>query len=367
MGDFMTRRDLGTGLLLSALLVLGACGDEDPAGDAPTDAGDASDAGTNLEAGQDSDAEIEQPAARRSPGCEDGSVSAGEQDDSLTFAGASRSYRLHVPRGYKGGPTPLVVNMHGFLSNHLEQEKLTGMSALADERGFIVVYPSGAGTPPAWNAGDCCEYVDRTRDDVAFFAALVDAVADTACVDLDRVYAVGYSNGGFLSHRIACELSERVAAIATVAGVLGIAPEACEPARSVPVLQIHGDADPTVPYAGGSPMGWEILYPDVPAPSYRSAAETASFWREHDGCASTRTQVFKEGDATCERYDDCQDDSEVTLCTISGGGHTWPGGDTSAFEGTVLGMPIVNFVGTTSTSLNASSYIWEFLRQHALP
>jgi polyhydroxybutyrate depolymerase len=337
VGNFAARTGLGRGLLVGALLMLAACSDEESDPESESDAGNTHDAGGG-DAADDSDGGDH--GSHQSPGCNAGSASAGDHDESLTFGGKSRAYRLHVPAGYDGEPTPLVVNMHGFLSNHLEQVKLTGMSALADERGFIVVYPSGGGEPPAWNAGDCCEYIDRERDDVAFFEALVDAIGEVACVDQARIYATGYSNGGFLSHRIACELSERVAAIATVAGVLGVPPEDCHPARAVPVLQIHGEADPTVPYAGGSPMGWDILYPNLPAPSYRSAATTASFWREHDGCAASRTQGFSEGDATCQSYDACDADSEVTLCTISGGGHTWPGGDPSAFEGTVMGLPI---------------------------
>jgi polyhydroxybutyrate depolymerase len=364
VGNFTTRRGVGGGLLLGALLMLAACGDEASDPELEADAGDAKDAGSG-DAGDGSDAGDH--GSRGSPGCNARSASAGDHDESLAFGGKTRSYRLHVPAGYDGEPTALVVSMHGFLSNPLEQAKFSGMSEVADERGFIVVYPSGAGEPPAWNAGDCCEYVERERDDVAFIGALVDAVGESACIDLARVYATGHSNGGFLSHRIACELSDRIAAIASVSGVLGVAPADCQPERPVPVLQIHGDADPTIPYGGGSPEGWELLYPGLPAPTYRSVAETVSFWREHDGCDASRTQVYSEGDANCQRYDGCDAGSEVTLCTLSGGGHTWPGGDPTALEAMVLGLPVTSLIGVTSTSLDASAYIWDFFERHPLP
>jgi polyhydroxybutyrate depolymerase len=364
VGNFATRRGLGRGLLLGALLMLAACSDEESDPGSESDAGDTPDAGGG-DAGDAADGGDH--GSHHSPGCSAGSASAGDHDESLTFGGATRSYRLHVPAQYDGEPTPLVVNLHGFLSNSLEQAKFSGMSALADARGFIVVYPSGGGTPPAWNAGDCCEYVDRERDDVAFIAQLIDAIGEVACVDLARVYATGHSNGAFLSHRIACELSDRIAAVASVSGMLGVTPEDCQPERAVPVLQIHGDADPIIPYAGGSPMGWELLFPALPAPTYRSAAESVGFWRERDGCDATKTQVFSEGDANCQRFDGCDDGSEVTLCTLTGGGHTWPGGDPTALEAVVMGLPVSVLIGATSTSLDASAYIWDFFERHPLP
>jgi polyhydroxybutyrate depolymerase len=339
---------------------------EDESDATDRDAGQTPDAGGGADAGDGSDASDDAAAASASPGCSRGTASAGDHDESLDFGGKTRAYRLHVPSGYSGESTPLVINMHGFLSNQMEQVKLTGMSALADREGFIVVYPAGAGEPLAWNAGDCCEYTERDRDDIGFIAALLDEIGETACIDLTRVYATGFSNGGFLSHRIGCELSDRFAAIATVSAVLGVAPESCKPGRSLPVLQIHGEADPTIPYAGGAPMGWELLYPGLPAPNYRSVTATSDFWREQSGCAATRSES-NEGDAKCESYDDCDDGSAVTLCTVSGGGHTWPGGDTSAFEAVVAGIPVTTLVGPTSTSFDASAYIWDFFEQHPMP
>jgi polyhydroxybutyrate depolymerase len=132
-------------------------------------------------------------------------------------------------------------------------------------------------------------------------------------------------------------------------------------------LQIHGDTDPTVPFAGGSPTGWALLYPSQPPPTFRSVAETMEFWRTKNGCAETTKPGFMKNDAACKSYTGCEESSEVTLCTISGGGHTWPGGDPSALKSMVAGIPVVSFLGKTSTALDASAQIWAFFREHPLP
>jgi polyhydroxybutyrate depolymerase len=345
----------GIELCLGLSLLSVGCGDDKKANDA-----DAGDETSDKDSGQD------QPPA--SPGCGNGKLSAGDTDATLEFGGLSRQYILHVPKDYDASkPTALVINMHGFLSNYKEQAQFTGMSDLADRKNFLVVYPNGAGDPVAWNAGDCCEFKDLKRDDVAFIDALIDAVRDEACVDPQRVYATGHSNGGFLAHEIACKLSDKVAAIASVSGVLGIPPEECKPSRPVPVLQIHGDTDPTVQFTGGAPMGWALLYPGQPAPVFRSVKDTLEFWREKDGCAATTTPGFMKDEAACKSYTGCEHDSAVTLCTITGGGHAWPGGDPSALKAVVLGMPVSSFIGKTSTALDASAQIWAFFEAHPLP
>jgi polyhydroxybutyrate depolymerase len=360
------RRSLRALLVLPAvpLLIAGCSGDDGSSeSNEPVHGGEAGAAGDASNAGAGGSGESEHASA----GCNQAALEAGDHASTLQFAGMERPYTLHVPAGYDAStPTPLVINLHGFLSNYMEQPGLTGMSELADREGFMVVYPNGAGEPVAWNGGDCCAFGATDQDDVAFISALLDAIGEQTCVDTARVYATGYSNGGFLSHRLACELSDRVAAVATVAGVLGVPDEACQPDRDVPVFMIHGDADMTVPYAGGSPGGFELLYPDQDPPVFRSAAATAEFWRTHDGCDATTTTSFMMGDATCESYAGCDEGSQVTLCTIAGGGHTWPGGDPMAFQGVVAGLMISTLVGVTSTSMNASEQIWDFFSAHPL-
>ncbi|MGH7269288.1 MAG: alpha/beta hydrolase family esterase, partial [Polyangiaceae bacterium] len=239
-----------------------------------------------------------------SSGCGMAKPMAGTVSVNLMFGGLPRTYLLHVPPGYSGKPTPLVINMHGFLSSAQQQEAWSKMDAVADRENFLVAYPNGAGSPLSWNAGDCCAFSDSGRDDVGFISAIIDDIGGKSCLALDRVYATGMSNGGFMSHRLACDLSGRIAAIGPVAGVLGIPPADCSPGRAIPVMEFHGDADPLVPYAGGSPSTtlWGIIYPGLAPPTFRSVADTISFWRAQDGCDATPQTTYSKGDATCQTY-----------------------------------------------------------------
>lgn len=280
--------------------------------------------------------------------CAGKSGDAGTHFLSFPSAGGTRSAWLHVPPGYdptKGAT--LVANFHGFGSDGPQEALLSGMSALADERGVLVVYPYGVAS--SWNAGACCgtAWLDAV-DDVAFVGDLLDRVEADWCVDPSRVFATGMSNGGFLSHRLGCELSDRVAAIAPVAGVLGV-PD-CSPARPVPVLHVHGTEDPLVPWGGGTPL----LPWDVGPVQFISVGDSIAAWRAIDGCGPASQPTYAKGDASCQAWS-CAAGSTVELCTIDGGGHTWPGG-----------LPIPS-LGKTSTDLDASAYILDFFDAHPMP
>jgi polyhydroxybutyrate depolymerase len=308
-----------------------------------------------------------------SSGCQSSSLVPGTK--TITFAdaggggadgGAARQYILHVPPSYSGQPMPLVVNMHGFLSDDSQQEAWSEMDTVADSEGFIVAYPEGAGSPLSWNAGACCEFKETSRDDAAFVSKIIDDVAQNGCVELDRVYATGMSNGGFMSQNLGCNLSDRIAAIGPVSGVLGVAPEDCKPGRAMPVMEFHGTADPLVPYDGGPPNAtyFGVLYPGETPPIFASVADTVSFWVANDGCDATPMQTYSNGDATCETYSGCQGGALVTLCTIAGGGHTWPGGNIDALPDPTLAAGLV---GKTSVDINASSQLWTFFKGYKLP
>jgi polyhydroxybutyrate depolymerase len=298
-----------------------------------------------------------------SAACGASNTAPGTTTVQLMSGGIARNYILHVPPGYAGKPTPLVINMHGFLSSASQQETWTEMNGVADSENFIVAYPNGAGTPSSWNAGSCCEYSDTSRDDVAFISAVIDDIAQSTCLALDRVYATGMSNGGFMSHNLGCNLSDKIAAIGPVSGVLGIAPVDCMPGRPIPVMEFHGTADPLVPYDGGtpSPALWSLLYSNAP-PEFASVADTIGFWTIKDGCGATPQQTYSSGNATCETYSGCQGGAVVTLCTIDGGGHTWPGGNPSA-----LPSFATNLVGPMTQSISASSQLWTFFKGYKLP
>ncbi|MFO0567698.1 MAG: PHB depolymerase family esterase [Polyangiaceae bacterium] len=265
--------------------------------------------------------------------------------------GRTRTSLLHVPDKYdatKGAM--LVLNFHGFGSAGWQEALLSRMSQASDERGFLVAYPEGIVT--SWNAGDCCgtAWTDSV-DDVKFVRDLLDAIAEKWCIDPKRIYATGMSNGGFLSHRLACEASDRIAAIAPVAGVLGVEPNLCTPPRPVPVLHFHGTSDPIVPYGGGTPLVPQLGLGLV----FRSVADTLEHWRKHNACSGFATPFFENGDTKCVRWPDCKDGVETALCSIDGGGHTWPGG-----------VPIP-LAGKTSSDISATEAMLDFFEAHPLP
>ncbi len=276
---------------------------------------------------------------------------SGERTLGLQSGGLLRTSIVHVPDSYdptKG--TMLVLNFHGFSSAGWQEALLTRMSSAADTRGFIVAYPEGVAT--SWNAGDCCgtAWTDSV-DDIAFTKALLDKLESDYCIDPKRVYATGMSNGGFFSHRIGCELANRFAAIAPVAGVLGIPPDQCHPSRPLPIIDFHGTSDPLVPYDGGTP-----ILPTLGAGLvFRSVAETMHFWQLNNGCSGSTKVIYKNGDATCREWPDCQGGANTIECTIDGGGHTWPGG-----------LPVPP-LGKTSTDIDATATMLDFFEAHPMP
>jgi polyhydroxybutyrate depolymerase len=267
----------------------------------------------------------------------------GDLDWTLKVGGVDRTVHVHVPNGYD--PTkalPVVLNFHGYTSNGAEQNLLARMNDKADAVTFIAVHPEGTGVTPSWNAGACCgDAAANATDDVGFVGKIIDELESKLCVDAHRIFATGMSNGGFLSHRLACELSTRIAAVAPVAGLLAI--PTCNPARPMSVFQFHGTLDPLVPYDGNPSMG------------FPSVLQTMSGWAARSGCAVTPRETSKTGDVTCTTYDGCQGGAEVNLCTVTGGGHTWPGG-----------LPVPS-LGYTTTNIVATDAMWDFFVAHPLP
>jgi polyhydroxybutyrate depolymerase len=178
----------------------------------------------------------------------------GDHDRSFKMGEATRSYLVHVPPQYDPQkPTPVVLVLHGAGTNGSITVWFTGMSKKADEAGFIAVYPNGtglAGLMLTWNAGGVRGRTDGKPDDVAFIAKVLDDLATVANVDPKRVYATGMSNGGMMCYRLAAELSDRIAAVAPVAGTMAI--DTYNPRRPVPVMHFHGTADKMVPFGGPS-------------------------------------------------------------------------------------------------------------------
>lgn len=287
--------------------------------------------------------------------CEASAFGPGDYQRDLSVGGATRSYLVHVPPSYvRGEPMPVVMNFHGGGGNPSSQVELTGMNDTADRAGFIAVYPAGSGRLKrflTFNAGSCCGYArDQRVDDVRFVAALLDDLAKIVCVDPGRVYATGHSNGAMMSYRLACELSERIAAVAAVAGPMGV--EDCRPSRPVPILHFHGTADQCAPIAGGAGKSKD-------AGTFRSVDSSLSQWIKINGCDGKPTVSYQRANVTCTTHGGGRDGAEVTLCTLAGGGHAWPGGRKYPAE-KICG-------GTLSQEVSANDLMWEFFERHPMP
>jgi len=233
-------------------------------------------------------------------------LAAGQHEMSLEHDGEQRTYTLIVPDGDEHpGARPLLVNMHGYTSNMMQQQSYMAPDPVARDAGYVLVFPQGLFN--SWNAATCCgNGRSADVDDVGFIRALIAEVQDRTWVNPRRIYATGMSNGGMMSHRLGCEASDLIAAIAPVAGAsMPGAGGACMTGRGVPVLHFHGRADDVAPYA------------TVPGP----IAE----WRRLNGCEGAPEVTYDEGDTVCETYADCDDGVEVTLCSSEGAGHCWPG------------------------------------------
>ncbi|MCU1463565.1 MAG: poly(3-hydroxybutyrate) depolymerase [Acidimicrobiales bacterium] len=299
------------------------------------------------------------PAVVASTGCVTSSATPGTTHLSLVSGRSTRTARQFVPKGYDGHtPTPLVIDLHGYLSNGDGQAAFSGIEPFADRAGFVVISPDGTGNPRHWNIT-----VDaRGPDDIGFLRALIDDAAGRLCIDRRRVFMAGMSNGAGMTSAAACHLGDIVAAFAAVAGVHG--PITCgQGARPVALLAIHGTADPFLKYTGGfgassvnlpRPTGVDLaIAANYPSPDRRSAMQQ---WAALDGCALVPVTTNQGSEVQVTRYEQCRPGTDVVLYTIVGGGHAWPGSAVSA--------SVPQFVGRTTMALDANQVIWDFFSAH---
>lgn len=237
---------------------------------------------------------------------------------------ASRPYGFKTPKGYdEGHPTPLVILLHGYTADGPRQDAYFRLSPLADEKTFLLAYPNGTvdiGGQRFWNATDaCCDFLSRGVDDVAYLDAVIDDASSRYNVDPARIFLVGHSNGGFMSHRFACDRAPRVAAIVSLAGMQWKDKNRCGPASRLSVLQVDGTNDDIIKYGGGQ----------TPKGPYPGAEETVATWAEKNGCTGTLSPSGQALDlesgiageeTSVARYSGCGA-VDVELWTINGGGH----------------------------------------------
>ena len=282
-------------------------------------------------------------------------------DHAITLGGGydARAYILHVPAKLEAKPG-LVLNFHGGGGNAPAQQKYSRMDAVADKEGFIVAYPEGTGPFEGkfetWNAGGCCGSAVRDRvDDVGFVRRVLADIERRQAYDPARVYATGLSNGAMMTYRLAAELSDRIAAIAPVAGTIAV--EHLPTARSVPVMHFHSVDDPRANYAGG-------LGPPFPMTNSRVmhlAVETGlAGWAQANGCATPMEardkKEWRGHTATLYAYPKCR--AEVLLWKLTGAGHVWPGGELDYFP---------KLLGPGTAVIDANEEMWRFFARHRLP
>lgn len=292
---------------------------------------------------------VEKPSAAPPPRV-DGSV--------VTPDGRTRSYHAYVPDSVETGPdattVPLLLAFHGGGGSGTQFQRNAGFAQLAEANGFIVVYPDGVGTGPdetrtrTWNAGICCGAATRNNvDDVTFVRTLIDKLEDSYPIDPNRVFATGHSNGAMLTYRLACELSDRVSAIAVQAGALS--PNGCKPAHPVSVLHIHGTDDPNVPISGGVGPN-SVAGVDFPPPM-----EATKTFARADGCsAAPKVETSRENtDVKVTRWTGCTSRTTVVFLAVKGANHAWMGPTGGSGR-----------TGPAYTDLASSATAWNFLIQH---
>jgi polyhydroxybutyrate depolymerase len=272
---------------------------------------------------------------------------------SIVSSGQTRQYLLHVPDSYDpSDPSPLIISFHAGATWPAHQKNLTRWNRLANEHGFLVVYP--AGNPQIFNVARVWHTFERgpgPERDVRFVSELIDTLESRFNVDPGRIYADGMSNGGGMAFALACSLSERIAAVGMVAPAQSLPTDWCLNTRPVPVMVFHGDADRMVPYDGG-PLG-DPFNPIKPV--FLAIQDFVAGWAKRNECSAGPIRAVAP-DAKRLEYPDCAEGAAVVFYTVLGGGHSWPGGK----------PPPRWWVGETNMNVDATAELWAFFSEHRL-
>ena len=263
-----------------------------------------------------------------------------------------RSYILYVPDSYdSNSSTSLVLNLHGYSSNAGQQMIYSNFYTIADTAGFILAHPQGTIDDNGfafWNSGLFGESIEI--DDIGFLSNLIDTISSQYNINQDKIYSTGMSNGGFMSYKLACELSDKIAAVASVTGSMNESQiNSCFPQQSMPVMQIHGTTDLVVLYEGNEFL--ETL----------SIEDVVSYWVAFNQCDTDPVvtnmpdiNILDLSQAEHYLYDNCINSTSVEFYKIINGGHTWPGA-------------LIPLTGNnTNQDINASEKIWEFFQKYDL-
>jgi polyhydroxybutyrate depolymerase len=288
----------------------------------------------------------------------------GVHYDSIMHGGLERTFIFYVPASCTfSDEQPLLFVLHGTYGSGegiMADLTLGSINDLSENEGFIVVYPDGLEN--VWNDGRGIQKYRSHReniDDVGLISDLVDHFEDELNIDENRVYSTGFSNGGFMSLRLAIELSDRIAAVAPVVATMSENLSLLTPVKPVPLIMILGTDDPIVPWDGGflgsfgvTDMGKAI-----------SADDSVDYWVTHNGCSPTPEITWlpdtDPDDGTLVRREEYSGgtDIEVILYAVKGGGHTWPDGKQYLPE---------FLIGKTCRDMDATEVIWNFFKNHQL-
>ena len=261
----------------------------------------------------------------------------------VVSSGETRRYLLYVPKTYdRSKPTPLVISFHPAASWPAAEKNVSQWNDLADERGFIVAYPAGSGSPGVWRTKS-----SHSDLDVKFVSDLIDKLEREYNIDPARIYLNGYSQGGGITFVLSCRLSGRIAAVGAVAAALELPFSSCNDPTPVPMIEFHGTDDFVHYHGGKSPDPFNpVNFPDIRG--------WAADWARRNQCTSGPVEVPVASHVDRMSYTHCAANANVVLYTIRGGGHTWPGG---------ANFPAW-FVGTAINEVNATRLMWEFFQQH---
>lgn len=272
----------------------------------------------------------------------------------LTVDGNARSFIVYLPLGYNNaGKMPMIFAIHGGSGTPEGMINIANFKTIADREKVVLIYP--AGIQNNWNDGRPTTPNQLGINDVSFFNQMCDYAIANLSIDGTKIYATGISNGGFMSSRLGCELSNRIAAIAVDAATIEATTIAssCNPGRPVPAIYIHGTLDPLVPFTGGT------VSPGAGGTAI-SHFQAIDKWITINGCNTTPTitdlpDIANDGTTIKQRvYSNSTNGSEVVSYVVTNGGHTWPQGYQYANEA---------FIGKTSQDMNACEVIWTFFKR----
>ncbi len=259
---------------------------------------------------------------------------------SMSSGGVPRDYILHIPPQYDGvSAVPALLNLHGVGGSARQQVTASGLGGKAFAEGFILITPEGTGSPSGWNF-----LLDRETNDVEFIADILDVVSDAYCIDPQRVYSAGFSQGAQMSIRLVCDIPDRIAAVGAVAGLFypplspqDIADEPdCSSDKPAPIIAFHGTQDTVIPFEGG------MSRYSVRLRSIEDAILPT--WAEHNGCVGGPNEREVAATVRLILYEDCDAGTSVALYIFDGGGHEW----------------------LETEEVNTTDLLWEFLSAHSL-